>query len=241
MPKSASPRLIVFSGAGLSAESGLPTFRGATGLWEGVPIETVCYYPTWQRNYVAVHAFYDARRLAEAQAEPNQAHRTVAGWQKRWPDRTTILTQNIDRLLERAGGVDLVKLHGDVRTMQCEDCAHRWEIEPVVYDQSGCPSCHSDTVKPGVVFFSEPAPRYSDLHGVVARLRAQDTVVVIGTSGTVLPADRLFAYSDACSILVNLEPGSAMDEQAFTERFYGPATQMLPRLNDLLVARMAAA
>src|SRR5271170_2169232 len=97
-----APRLIVFSGAGLSAESGLPTFRGDHGLWEGVPIRRVCHLDTWRENFEAVHEFYDARRGAEAKAEPNAAHRAIAEWQRAWPDRVHILTQNIDRLLERA-------------------------------------------------------------------------------------------------------------------------------------------
>ena len=233
------PRLFVFSGAGLSAESGLPTFRGANGLWEGVPIRTVCHIETWEDNFEAVHDFYDARRRAGAKAEPNQAHRAIAGWQKAWPGRTRILTQNIDRLLERAGCTEVVHLHGDLRILWCVECGHEWEIGNDRYDRAGCPSCaRTRGVKPGVVFFGENAPRYSDLHEIAADLRAEDTVVVIGTSGTVLPADRLFAHSKAYSILVNLEPGGQMDEAAFSERRYGPATRQLPALGDTLRNRM---
>jgi NAD-dependent deacetylase len=93
-------------------------------------------------------------------------------------------------------------------------------------------------VKPSVVFFGESAPRYNDLHEIVSDLRAEDTVVVIGTSGTVLPADRLFAHSKAYSILCNLEPGAQMDEGAFSERRFGPATQQLPALWNTLRNRM---
>jgi NAD-dependent deacetylase len=233
------PRLIVFSGAGLSAESGLPTFRGPNGLWEGIPIRTVCHIETWEDNFEAVHDFYDARRQAGAKAEPNQAHRTIAEWQKAWPGRTPILTQNIDRLLERAGCTDVVHLHGDIRILWCVECGHEWEVAGDRYDRTGCPSCASTrSVKPSVVFFGENAPRYNDLYEIVADLRAEDTVVVIGTSGTVLPADRLFAHSKAYSILVNLEPGAQMDEKAFSERRYGPATQQLPELGDTLRNRM---
>ncbi len=234
-----SPQLIIFSGAGLSAESGLPTFRGASGLWEGVPIRTVCHIETWEDNFEAVHDFYDARRQACAEAEPNQAHRTIAEWQKAWPGRTHLLTQNIDRLLERAGCTDVVHLHGDVRILGCVACGHEWEIEEKRYDRRGCPSCGSAPgVKPGVVFFGENAPRYDDLYKIVNDLRATDTVIVIGTSGAVLPADRLFARSRAYSILINLEPGAQMNEKAFSERRYGPATQQLPGLWDTLSKRM---
>jgi len=230
---------IVFSGAGLSAESGLPTFRGADGLWEGIPIRTVCHIETWEENFEAVHDFYDARREAGARAEPNQAHRAIAAWQKTWPGRTRLLTQNIDRLLERAGCSDVVHLHGDIRILWCVKCGYEWEIKDHRYDRKGCPSCASiRSVKPGVVFFGERAPRYQELYEIVAGLRAEDTVVVIGTSGTVLPADRLFAHSKAYSILVNLEPGEQMDEEAFRERRYGPATQQVPMLEALLRERL---
>ena len=234
-----SPQLIIFSGAGLSAESGLPTFRGADGLWEGIPIRTVCHIETWEDNFEAVHNFYDARRQACAEAEPNQAHRTIAEWQKMWPGRTSLLTQNIDRLLERAGCTNVVHLHGDVRVLWCVECGHEWEVEKERYDRGGCPSCASTSgVKPGVVFFGESAPRYNDLYQIVSNLRAVDTVVVIGTSGAVLPADQLFARSKAYSVLVNLEPGTQMNEKAFSERRYGPATLQLPKLRDILKCRM---
>ena len=233
------PQLIVFSGAGLSAESGLPTFRGACGLWEGVPIEKVCHIATWEANFEAVHAFYDARRAACSTAEPNGAHHVIAGWQKAWPGRTSLLTQNIDRLLERAGCTNVVHLHGDIRVLWCVDCGHSWDAGTKPYDRRGCPTCGSTRgVKPGVVFFGENAPRYRDLHSIVASLRAEDTVLVIGTSGTVLPADRLFAHSRAYSILVNLERGTQMDETAFSERHYGPATEKLPLMQERIAARM---
>jgi NAD-dependent deacetylase len=231
--------LIVFSGAGLSAESGLATFRGASGLWEGVSIRTVCDISTWQDNFEAMHEFYDARRAAGAKAPPNLAHRTIAEWQKTWPGRVIILTQNIDRLLEGVGCIDIIKLHGDIRILRCIACGHDWELEGDRYDRRGCPKCAAtNLVKPGVVFFGESAPRYTDLHEVVSELRSIDTVVVVGTSGTVLPADQLFGRSRAYSILVNLEAGKQMNERLFSERRYGPATQQLPLLAEILRERM---
>ena len=233
------PKLIIFSGAGLSAESGLPTFRGVSGLWEGVSIRKVCHIETWEDNFEAVHDFYDERRMACAKTKPNQAHYTIAEWQKAWPERTTILTQNIDLLLEKAGCTEVTHLHGEIDKLRCVSCGHEWEVEGVAYDRQGCPSCkETSTVKPYVVFFGENAPRYTDLYEIVQDLRAADTVVVIGTSGTVLPADRLFARSKAYSILVNLELGTQMNERAFGERRYGPATEKLPELSDLLRRRM---
>ncbi len=233
------PHLIIFSGAGLSAESGLSTFRGKNGLWENVPLDVVCNFATWERNFDAVHAFYDARRIAARDAQPNAAHRTIADWQKRWPGRVRVITQNVDPLLERAGCDNVVHLHGDVLAMHCVACDRQWKIEATAYDQSGCPSCHQKkTVKPAIVFFGQPAPEYDVLHAVVRSLRPIDTVVVVGTSGTVLPADQLFGYSSAYSILANLEPGQDMNEASFTARHYGPATQVLPSLTEAIAKRM---
>jgi len=235
------PQLIVFSGAGLSAESGLSTFRGASGLWENVPLDVVCNFATWERNFDAVHAFYDARRIAAGGVQPNLAHRTIAGWQKRWPGRVQVLTQNVDPLLERAGCEKVVHLHGDVLSMHCVACNLEWKIETGAYDQSGCPTCgKKKTVKPAVVFFGQAAPAYEILHAIVGGLRPVDTAVVVGTSGTVLPADQLFGYSAAYSVLANLEPGTAMDEASFSARSYGPATQTLPSLTELIQTRMAS-
>ncbi len=173
------------------------------------------------------------------QGRANLAHRTIAEWQKTWPGRVIILTQNIDRLLEGAGCRDIIKLHGDIRTLRCLACGHDWELEGHRYNRKGCPECQeTHLVKPGVVFFGEAAPRYDDLHGVVAGLRDIDTAIVVGTSGTVLPADQLFGRSDAYSILVNLEPSAQMNERLFRECHYGPATQELPKLTQLLRERM---
>ena len=169
------PKLTVFSGAGLSAESGLPTFRGDSGLWEGIPIRKVCHIETWEENFDAVHDFYDARRISCAKAEPNRAHLEIAEWQRAWPGRTIVLTQNIDRLLERAGCTDVIHLHGDALLLQCVVCGHEWEIGNVAYDRQGCPACRrTDSVKPGVVFFGENAPLYHDLYEIAAGLRPQD-------------------------------------------------------------------
>jgi len=236
------PQLIVFSGAGLSAESGLATFRGKHGLWEGIPLDVVCNFATWKKNFDAVHEFYDARRKAVAAAKPNEGHRTIAGWQKRWPGRVRLITQNIDRLLEDSGCRSVIHLHGDARLMHCVECDLEWEIEEATYDQSGCPVCHrKKTVKPGVVFFGQPAPEYDVLYRIARELQRGDTAVVVGTSGAVLPADRLFGHSPAHSILVNLEPGREMDESAFSARHYGMATQVLPTLTETIAKRMEAA
>lgn len=186
-----------------------------------------------------MHDFYDARRIAESMAQPNLGHKTIGEWQRTWPGRVEILTQNIDTLLERAGCTGVIHLHGEIRKLRCLSCDTEWEIAAHPYDRKGCPSCTvQKDVKPQVVFFGENAPRYRDLHAIVNSLSPVDTVVIVGTSGAVLPADRLFGRSKAYSILVNLEAGSQMDEKAFSERLYGPATTELPKLVGKLKQRM---
>ncbi len=173
-----------------------------------MPIRQVCHIETWRENFEAVHSFYDARRIAEANAEPNAAHRTLAAWQAKWPGRVLLLTQNIDRLLERAGCSSVIHLHGEIRKLQCHGCRATWEIGAEAYDRRGCPTCASrGDVKPAIVFFGEQAPRYSDLHTIVESLTDVDTALVVGTSGVVLPADQLFGYSRAHSILGELRAG----------------------------------
>jgi NAD-dependent deacetylase len=123
--------------------------------------------------------------------------------------------------------------------MHCVACGFEWEIAGPVYDQSGCPKCRSKkSVKPAVVFFGQSAPKYEVLYQAVEALRKIDTVVVVGTSGAVLPADELFARSDAFSVLVNLESGSGMNEAAFSACLFGPATLMLPELTDVIAEHM---
>ncbi len=186
MEKSADrpPRILVFSGAGLSAESGIQTFRGTDGLWEGHRIEEVCDFQTWKRNAAAVHRFYNERRLALEDSRPNAAHERLAAWQRAGHD-VRLLTQNVDDLLERAGCRDVVHLHGHLTGMQCTACGHLWEIGYASWDpeQDRCPRCDSRKgVKPDVRFFGETCPEYLRLRREFRDLRPGDAVLVTGTS-----------------------------------------------------------
>lgn len=122
-----NPKLLVFSGAGISAESGISTFRdaGGNGLWNGYRIEDVCTSHTWKQNFALVHSFYNARRQQLGQANPSSAHAMVASWQARYD--TTIITQNVDDLLERAGVQNVIHLHGFLREMLCTACGQIWD------------------------------------------------------------------------------------------------------------------
>jgi NAD-dependent deacetylase len=233
--KDAPPQLLILSGAGLSAESGLRTFRDGGGLWEGHDIDVVCNFDTWRENLELVHGFYQARREAAAGAAPNPAHAAVARWQARWP--THILTQNVDDLLERAGCTDVCHLHGRLQDMRCYDCDHEWEhgLGPWVIGRDACPECGAmRAVKPGVVFFGEMAPAYHTLQVAMDSLRPQDVLLVIGTSGQVLPVARMGLMTPGPTILNNLEPSESIPDHCFDHTIYRPAGDAVGEVEALL-------
>ena len=182
-------RLVLFTGAGLSAESGIQTFRGSSGMWNEFRISEVCDYNTWRQNYSKVHGFYNARRVELGTVAPNAAHGMIRRWQDRY--ETLVVTQNIDDLLERAGCRDVLHLHGFLTDMHCEDCGWKWTMGYAAWDpKAACRnpnlSCEG-WVKPSVVFFHEGAPLYRRLQEILLGLRPDDVVVVMGTSARVLP------------------------------------------------------
>jgi len=231
-------KLIVLTGAGLSAESGLRTFRDSNGLWENHSIDVVCNGATWRKNHVLVQKFYNDRRLQLAAAAPNAAHRMVAAWQRR--HETVILTQNVDDLLERAGCDGVVHLHGFLPEMQCVDCGHVWNIGYLAWPQDGrCERCPSvKGVRPNIIFFGEMAPMYEVMWRAFASLAPEDVVVIIGTSGVVLPVGQMAAQFPGYKILNNLAAEPAIDDSAFDRVFYRPATQAAAEINRIVDERL---
>jgi NAD-dependent deacetylase len=236
------PHLVVFTGAGLSAESGLPTFRGGDGLWEGHHIDQVCNQLTWKRNAAAVHRFYNDRRAAAARAAPNRAHRLLAAWQDRY--RCTLITQNVDDLLERAGAGDVMHVHGRLTRMRCEACGTAWEIGAAAWDpETGrCPKCASRrAVRPDVIFFHERAPLYPQMWRVLAGLRPRDVLVVIGTDGAVIPIGQI-AEEAPCRTVLNVlspvpadrwQPGMIRPDR-FTRALLRPAAGAAEELDQIV-------
>ncbi len=240
-------KLVVFSGAGLSADSGIQTFRGTSGLWEGVDIDKVCNALTWRSNYNAVHDFYNARRVDMTSKLPNAAHKMIATWQSRY--ETVILTQNIDDLLEQVGCTDVVHLHGRINDMKCEACGHTWQVAPGTVWKAGEDSCPRDfgnhvcgckkAIKPGVVFFNEDAPNYRHLYNMIRDLTADDVIVVIGTTSRVIPIGSMISEKPGYRILNNLHETDDFHEKfTYQDKFYMTASEAAPLIDEKIRERL---
>jgi NAD-dependent deacetylase len=219
-------RFVLLTGAGISAESGIPTFRDAGGLWEGHDIEDVATPEGFERDPVTVLRFYDARRRAAASARPNPAHRALARLEAALGDRVLLVTQNVDDLHERAGSRDIVHMHGELRRALCTACGARPVWDDDLRARPACPGCAERMLRPDVVWFGEVP---YDLDRIENAVVACDVFVSIGTSGAVYPAAgyvALAAAFGARTVELNLEPSDAA--VPFDESRSGPATEIVP-------------
>jgi len=228
-----TPKIIVFTGAGISADSGLSTFRG-NGLWDKHKVEDVCTLYTWKRNFGLVHRFYNERRLQLGESAPNRAHRVVARWAERLP--TLVITQNVDDLHERGGCKEVLHVHGLLTSMHCTACGKRFGIGYREWSSNDrCPCGSLKGVKPDVVFFGESAPNYVPMRSAFKSLGARDLLVTIGTSGQVIDIGTVSAGAKCMSVLSNLHSSDvgALDNQ-FSATAHGRATEKSHDL-DLVV------
>lgn len=188
-------RYYFFTGAGLSKESGLNTFRDSNnGTWLNYNINEVCNFLTYKNNLSTVFDFYSNRKKEVLNAKPNSAHEFLAELQKELgKDRVIIFTQNIDDLLERAGCKDVIHLHGNLHEMKCYGCGNIWGIADELFtSHRKCPKCDCfRAIKPNVVFFKETAPEYAKLHILRKTILAEDSLIAIGTSFNVLGEEDL--------------------------------------------------
>lgn len=178
--------IYIFTGAGISAPSGIPTFRDAGGIWEKYDLKEVCNFNNWKKNRNKVFEFYNKLSEKYEKAEPNEAHLFVANLQRDYgKDRVKIFTQNVDNLLEKAGCENVIHLHGKVGHLQCTACGNVFENKIDV--EARCPNCASlKGVKPFVVMFGEKAPNYKYLHHCHKQLKRSDIFMIIGTNGIVV-------------------------------------------------------
>ncbi|MGD8216327.1 NAD-dependent deacylase [Aestuariimicrobium sp. Y1814] len=222
--------LVVLTGAGISAESGLATFRASDGLWENHRIEDVATPEGFARNPDLVHRFYDGRRAQAATVEPNPAHQALARLETSVTaagGRFTLITQNIDDLHERAGSYRVLHMHGELNSALCSTCGARTPWTGPLGDHPNCPVCHDPALRPDVVWFGEVPYHLDRIERV---LDDCDLFVVIGTSGVVYPAAGLASLARAAgarTILLNLEEQEGWVR--YDEVRLGPATEVVPQ------------
>lgn len=231
----ATPRVVILTGAGISQESGLPTFRDANGLWEGYRPEEVASPIAFAQMPEVVQEFYDLRREAALAVQPNAAHRALARLERELdarggPGGMLIVTQNIDDLHERAGSERVIHMHGELNSALCTACGHRAQWTKPLGDRPPCPACGSPSLRPDIVWFGENVYRMDEIERAVEHC---EVFVVIGTSGLVYPAAGLAAQARACgarTVLLNLEDQSL--GFTYDQREIGPATRLVPEWVD---------
>ena len=189
-------KIMILSGAGLSAESGIHTFRDHDGLWENHNVMKVCSTQGWIEDHKYVTHFYNDRRRDLEYKEPNHAHEVLARLEHDYRGRVIHLTQNIDNLMEKAGAQDVIHLHGTLTDLRCEACTEIFDVgyAPQKGDES-CPHCGNTRIRHNVVMFGEAAPEYSHLQEAI---RHCTLFIAIGTSGTVIdivPIAKEFKHS----------------------------------------------
>ncbi len=221
----------MLTGAGISAESGLPTFRAEDGLWAGYRIEDVCTPDAWQRDPAGVWAFYSARRASAQKAKPNPAHVALAELEAKLGDRFFLCTQNVDDLHERAGSKRLLHMHGELTKSRCErECGRPPVEDRKVYrnlDEVGCCEC-GGRLRPHIVFFGEIPLEMDRIASEIARATL---MIVVGTSGSVYPAANFVRWARQGGVrTVYIGPERPLNAQAFTNIVEGKAGESLPGL-----------
>jgi len=219
--------LVILTGAGVSAESGIATFRGPGGLWEGHRVEEVCTPEALAHDPVLVHRFYDLRRAALAEVEPNAAHRALAELDAAWPGELLIVTQNVDDLHERAGARRLLHMHGELTSALCAACGVRRAWQDALPPGTRCDACGAAALRPDIVFFGEMPYQMERIEAALARA---DLFVSIGTSGAVYPAAGFVQLADAYgadTLELNLERSAGSG--FFAETRLGPAGVLVPQ------------
>jgi NAD-dependent deacetylase len=226
LPRDAA--IVILTGAGISRESGLATFRDPDGIWAKVRIEDVATPDAFRRDPERVHGFYNARRaqLSDPAVQPNAAHRALARLQREWRGRVTLVTQNIDDLHERGGSAAVIHMHGEILKALCAACGRTHRHAGDLDARLACPDCgRTGALRPDVVWFGEMPYHMERISDALATCRL---FLSIGTSGTVHPAAgfvREARMAGASTAEINLEPSEG--HSLFDECRHGPATQLV--------------
>ena len=224
----ADKRIVILTGAGISKESGVDTFRDAGGIWSQYDLEDVATPEGFARDPHLVHGFYNARRRRLTDILPNAAHYALARLEREWSGEVLVVTQNVDDLHERAGTTHLLHMHGELRKARCHDCGAVIPSAGDLDTEDSCGSCgKTGTMRPHVVWFGE-MPFHMDR--IYATLEQCDLFISLGTSGNVYSASgfvmQVRAAGRAHTVELNLEPSEGAT--VFSETVYGKATAIVP-------------
>ena len=221
--------IVVLTGAGISAESGIRTFRDSNGLWEDHAIEDVASPEGFQRDPSLVYRFYNARReqlYNDQRVAPNAAHKALAKLQRDTNANFTLITQNVDNLHERGGSENVLHMHGRLDQMRCTSCASVHPSPVAFNEDSSCPSCDTKgSLRPNIVWFGE-MPFY--LEQAAQELERSDLFMCIGTSGLVYPAAQFVSLTNPKCMRVEFNLNHTPASSQFSEVVHGPAGQTVP-------------
>lgn len=232
--------IVILTGAGISAESNIQTFRGDTGLWAEHRIEDICTPEGYARNPQLVQDFYNKRRreLMSDNIAPNAAHYSLAQLAQHPEVNLTLVTQNIDNLHERAGSECVLHMHGELLKVRCVKTGRLYDCDHDIAVDEPCHCCEpASPLRPHVVWFGEVPLHMGE---IMQALAESDLFMAIGTSGVVYPAAGFVGqanHSGARTVELNLQPSQA--ESSFEKKIYGPATQIVPKFVDELIEELA--
>ena len=232
-----SEAIVILTGAGISQESGLETFRDEGGLWSRIRIEDVATPEAYARDPQRVLEFYDMRRqsMVDGYIRPNAAHLALARLEREWPGDVLVVTQNIDNLHEQAGSENLLHMHGEILKVRCATCNDVIAWDGSLGPKNSCQACGAiGRMRPHVVWFGEMPLYMDDIYTALDRCHL---FISIGTSGNVYPAagfvDHVRRLGVARTVELNLEPSEGAT--LFAETHYGPATEQVPNFVDRLL------
>ena len=233
-------KIVVLTGAGVSAESGVCTFRDSDGLWEQHKVEDVASIEGWYRNPSLVLEFYNARRAQLAQVRPNAAHYAIAELEKDYD--VTVITQNVDNLHERAGSTRLIHLHGELTKVRPENCFNDMDgfSEETVFDigtdsiQIGDLAPNGAQLRPHIVWFGEAVPK---INAAIDAVEAADVMLIVGTSLQVYPAASLYAYANAGIPIYIIDPKELMVRDARLVHIKEVATKGMEEFKNILKSK----
>lgn len=232
-----APSIVILTGAGISAESGIQTFRASDGLWHNHRIEEVATPEGFSKNPSLVHEFYNARRkqLHDPAIRPNAAHLALARLEQNYPGKVLLVTQNVDNLHERAGSKQLIHMHGELNKIHCQQTGQVYNWDRDLSIATSCQCCHqAGNLRPHIVWFGEMPLQMEEIYRA---LMACGLFISIGTSGQVYPAAgfvQIAQQAGARTVELNLDPTN--NSTLFDESLNAPASQLVPSYVDKLLS-----